>query len=330
MEVLSVDEPEAEEGVRLEIPLDDEADDWQPPPRHEPADSSLALRKALIVGGVGTVLAFGLGMFALSHFLGDGGDAATDQVEAPPELVAQAENEPPMGEEGALPAEGEDQAETADEQPAEEDEALAAASDQAQPAAVGEYSQAHAAQRPEQDQREQAPSESAQQASPQEQVSQEAEQPDGTDGRLAAIANLTATEEDPAEEDPAEEDPREAQPEQAQPDEAAGDQEPGEADGVAEAAAEGDPAVPGEPAAEEPPAKGSFKLAGNAVDVYLKSASGKRYKAGAQIDAGKYDIWALFSRDTRASHLRVGVANIGPGAMVTIQCDANMMICLPK
>jgi hypothetical protein len=75
-----------------------------------------------------------------------------------------------------------------------------------------------------------------------------------------------------------------------------------------------------------PPAPGSFRVQGNAIEVFLKSG-GKRFEPGAQLDAGRYDIWALFDRSPGAAPIRVGVARIEAGVTSTIDCDASMTLC---
>jgi hypothetical protein len=84
------------------------------------------------------------------------------------------------------------------------------------------------------------------------------------------------------------------------------------------------PAEPEPPA--EPPAPGSYRVQGNAIEVFLKSG-GSRFEAGVEMDPGRYDIWALFDRSPGAAAIRVGVARIEPGATVTIDCDAAMTLC---
>ncbi len=144
--------------------------------------------------------------------------------------------------------------------------------------------------------------------------------PAGTDARLAAIASLRGGG-DPAS-DPEDGAESEAPSGDVDPDPGsptvAGAEEP-----TPESELESAPEIP-----PEPPAPSSYRVQGNALEVYLKSGS-RRYDAGAEIEAGRYDIWARFDKSPGASAIRVGVARIGPGQVVTIDCDAGLALCRP-
>ena len=137
---------------------------------------------------------------------------------------------------------------------------------------------------------------------------------DSRAARLAAIAALQGASPD----DAATEVPVESVPE-AQP------TPPEEPTAVAEAPLEAPPELmPQEP--PPPPSPGSYRIQGNAIEVYLQSG-GRRFEPGAELEAGRYDIWALFDRSPGAAAIRVGVARIDPGTTATIDCDASMTLC---
>ncbi len=302
---IAIDSPIDEPGAAparggFDIAIDGEGH-WEPPAGRRSDEDSAGSRGMVLVGvGVGVLAVVGLGLWGLTAML-DKMEHAGVEVQEPPAVVAEAEQQDP-------PAEGEEPPAEGDEPPAEEAavEADPKPETKPQPEPEERVEVATAPVRP-------SPEDTPRSAQPSTASAPEPEpEPEPADARSARLAAIAALQEG---EQPAEEPAEEAAPSQeSEPTEEA---EP--------AVAEAEPAEPvAEPA--EPPAPGSYRVQGNAIEVYLKS-SGKRFDAGAELEAGRYDIWALFDRSPGASAIRVGVARIEPGATVTIDCDAGMTLC---
>jgi predicted Ser/Thr protein kinase len=284
----------------LDIDLGGE-DQWEPRPGRRPAepdDGSSMRRMVLLGGGLGVLGVVAVGLWGLSMVL-DLLERGDETVEEPPPVVADAETE------------GETEVEVQADQPPPE-----------APTPVGNARPTPAPTRAPVERAEPAPVERAEPAPapspapvaaappaekpPPEPPAEEPPAEDRSAARLAAIAALRGGgEEATAEQAPSEEPPAE---------------EPA----VAEAPAEAAPEEPAEP--PPPPSPGSYRVQGNAIEVFLKSGA-QRFEAGAELEPGRYDIWALFDRSPGAAPIRVGVAHIEPGATVTVDCDAAMTLC---
>ncbi len=295
-----IDEPSGAPAGGFDIAIDGEGQ-WEPRPERKKRDSGADTRRLMLLGvGAGVLAVVAAGIWVLTIVLDR---IEGDTLEAPPEVVAEAEDLEP------------DEADVADEadEPATPEPAELASPPEPQPAprdaSPPPREVAAAAPAP----REPAPAEPAppEPEPAEDEPAQEASS--AASSRLAAIAALQAGDQDtPAEpEEPAVEEPAVDEPVEPTEDEPA----VAEAE-VAETVQEPPP----------PPAPGSYRVQGNAIEVFLKSG-GKRFDAGAELEPGRYDIWALFDRSPGASAIRVGVARIEPGATVTIDCDEGMTLC---
>lgn len=310
-----------------ESPYDDRA------PRRarqkDSGDGAGARRLVLLGGGLGALTMVAAGIWVLSFVL-DKMEQRESEVEAAPAAVVAAEQaESP--EPGEQPA---DEAEVVQAEPAD-----AAAERQAvrtaQPDHVAGSRQADAprpssgpaperqpvaatppveATRPEPSPEASSHDASAleQAAAPPTDAQPEPEAaPASNDARLAAIAALRGG----------------AEPGVETPDAPSDEEAAGEGLALADAVGALTEQVSPEPEAPPAaPAPGSYRVQGNALEVFLKSA-GKRFEPGVALDAGRYDIWARFDKSPGAAAIRVGVARIEPGATVTIDCDASMTLC---
>ena len=278
---------------------------WEPRPGRRSSSSGDAdarsRRMMLVGGGLGVLAVVALGIWGLTVMI-DRLDQPSGEVLPPPAVVADA-----------LDAEAADAAGDALAEPPASDAPVATAKPapvQAAPvqAAPVQAAPVQAAAQP----RESAQEEPAEVVTQPQEPAQDAPVASGA-ARLAAIAALQGG----AQEDAAGDAPSDP-PADAPVIEPVSELEP-EVPAVAEA-----PELPPEP--ELPPAPGSYRVQGNAMQVFLKSG-GRRFDAGAELEPGRYDIWALFDRSPGAAAIRVGVARIEPGATVTIDCDASMTLC---
>ncbi len=305
----TLDQPDDEAGG-VAIAIDGEGD-WEPrPPRRRPpppsTDEASDRRLVLLGGGLGVLAVVVLGIWGTSRLL-DTLERGPAELEEPPALVEAADA-------AASEPEPEPEAPVSARQPApaRQPTPVAAHPAPAPPPRASSPEPAAPSPPPEPE----APVVVEAPAPEAPVVAPEPEAPDNADARLAAIAALRGAEVTPAEatvaEQPAE-GPAVADAAVAEP-EAVAVEEPT----VAEAPPEPPP----------PPAPGSYRVQGNAIEVYLKSG-GRRFEAGAEMDPGRYDIWALFDRSPGAAPIRVGVARVQPGATVTIDCDAGLTLCRP-
>ena len=285
---------------------------WEPRPgrpRQSEPDEASSRRLVLVGVGVGVLAVVAVGIWGLTMFI-DSMEQPSGELQTPPAAVVDAEagGEPEVDE----PSE-----------PAATPDAPPAPVAVSAPAPTPEPAEPEPVAEPEPEPEPVADPEPEPEPVAEPEATPEPEPPqpvDATSARLAAIAALQGG----GEPDVAPEPEAEAEAEVAEPDGPA----------VADAAVEEPPpdATPDAthvPEPEEPPpppAPGSYRVQGNAIEVYLK-AGGKRIEPGTEIDAGRYDIWALFDRSPGASAIRVGVARIEPGATVTIDCDASMTLC---
>jgi predicted Ser/Thr protein kinase len=276
--------------VGVDIALDGEGD-WEPRPgrkRTTPADQEAGSRRLVLLGGgLGVLAVVAAGVWVLT-LLVDKLEDRPELVDDPPAAVADVEGAPAEQVEVAT----EPEAPSADVAPRTVEARHPVAAEPAPPVVQRPVPEPVVAESPS--------------AAPEPEPEPEPVPPEpvvNTDARLAAIAALRGGGEAPVED---------------------ASDAPSEEPAVASVEEPVEEAPPAEP--PPPPAPGSYTVQGNAIEVFLKSG-GRRFEPGAEIDAGRYDIWALFDRSPGAAAIRVGVAHIQPGATVTIDCDAGMTLC---
>jgi predicted Ser/Thr protein kinase len=311
-----IDRGEEPEVGGFDIALEGEGD-WEPRPgrRAESSDGGAGARRMVLLGaGLGALAMLAVGIWGLSRVL-DGLERGEEPLQEPPALVAGAELE--------AEAEGEAEPAAVPPAPAREPEAPAApARAERPPSSPVPAPVAHPAPAAAPASR-QASAPSASQKAPEEPPAP-VEPEDRSAARLAAIAALRggSAPQAPVEEPAAAEPPIEPAPTEPPPAEPA----PAEPSPPVAVASVEEAVVPAPAEPPPPPAPGGYRVQGNAIEVFLKSG-GRRFDAGTELEAGRYDIWALFDRSPGAAPIRVGVARIEPGVTVTIDCDASMTLC---